>query len=260
MDYKRGAGWFFYGMALMGVGVSGVKAQSLIVGIPSADVAKKGHFEFTHESQWAPKKHRLEWTSFNFLTYGLNERTEIALSLVNVSSPASRNVALGVGFKTYVPIPAFETNVLTEPKLTLGQMVYFSTGRPADNPNAVGGWVYSHYSTRLRPTRTRLTAGLSYGSSHVFGFRSLVGNEPLPAGPVPRVPLDPFCVLAGLEQPITKRFGFVMDWISGRHDIAAVIPALQFTLPHQVLIFGYKRDNNRQARSDAFVTEVMFHF
>jgi hypothetical protein len=248
-------------------GGQGVTGQSLLVGIPSADVAKTGHIEFTHESQWGRKDGQLDWNSFNFLTYGVSARTEVAVSLINVSSPGSGNVAVGVGYKTVVPLGKAReaTGRWHERKLSLGQMVYAATSTPAiTDPLAgrdrIGGWVYGHLSGRHRTARTRLTAGLSYGSSHVFGLRSVTMTpDGTPAVTLLR-PNTPLSVMAGLEQPITKHVSFVMDWFSGNHDIAALIPAVQLNLGRQVVILGYKRANDQRTGSNALVTELMLHF
>lgn len=236
-----------------------VSAQSLLVGIPSADVAGFGHVEFTHESQWARKNNRLDWTSFNFLTYGVRKNTELALSVVNVASPGSQNVAIGFGYKTLVPISALDGRLVHETKLSVGQMGYASIGPLRAQAKPFGGWVYSHLSSRLVRTQTRLTAGVSYGTSHVFGFRYASDYTGVEGEATAVTPRTPFCFIGGIEQPITKHVGFVMDWFSGSHEIAALIPAVQFTLGKQVVILGYKRANDRRA-GDALVTELMVHF
>lgn len=239
--------------------------QSLLVGIPSADVAKKGHFEFTHESQWGnTTEGGFKWNSFNFMTYGATERTELAFSVVNVGAPATQNVALGLGYKTIIPLfRADEHQFLRERKLTIGQMLYVATSpNSATLRDRVGGWLYTHMSGRLASTKTRLTAGLSYGSSHVFGFRYAGQPYPYvsPDLPIKLIPNTPFCFIGGIEQPINKRVSLVVDWFSGRHDLAAVIPAIQLNLKKQVVILGYKRANDQQNDSNALVTELMFHF
>jgi hypothetical protein len=52
-------------------------AQSLIVGIPSADVAEKHHLEITHETQWNFWGQTSKWNSFNFACFGLGNGLEI---------------------------------------------------------------------------------------------------------------------------------------------------------------------------------------
>jgi len=240
------------------------EAQSLIAGIPSADVARKGHVEYTHESQWASEAGKLKWNSFNFLTYGIAKRTELAVSVVNVGSPGTENVAVGIGYKTIIPLQQGEdAGMFRERKLSIGQMAYVAVG-PERNivRDRVGGWLYSHVSTRLSPTRTRLTAGLSYGSSHVFGFRRvrMQGGGGLPETSPQRIPLTPLSFIGGIEQPITRHVGLLADWISGRHDIAALITGVQLNIGHQVLILAYKRANDQVSDTNALVTEVMIHF
>ncbi|WP_338869221.1 hypothetical protein WBJ53_19575 [Spirosoma sp. SC4-14] len=252
------------GLLICGILLVGrTTAQSLLVGIPSADVAKKGHLEYTHESQWGRGKDGyFKWNSFNFFTYGFSERTELALSLVNVGWPETRNVALGAGYKTIIPL-GNKPGLFSERKLAIGQMVYVATGKtPSVARDRLGGWVYTHLSTRLAPSRTRLTAGLSYGSSHVFGFRygSIAGMDGIAESSPPLVANTPFCFIGGLEQPLSRHISLIVDWFSGRHDLAAVIPAVQLNLGKQVLILGYKRANDQHHDTNALVTELMIHF
>jgi hypothetical protein len=73
------------------------KAQSLIAGIPSADVVHKGHLEYTHESQvnfWTTPN-QTKWASFNFLCYGIGNGIEISTSVINLSNKNMNNLAAG---------------------------------------------------------------------------------------------------------------------------------------------------------------------
>lgn len=230
------------------------QAQSLIAGIPSADVVHEGELELTHESQinfWSANPKQNKWASFNFICYGLGNGVELTTSVVNFATKDMNNLAVGTGFKK---VHQFfkKDSVLSkwETKLTFGQNIFFSLQRPE-----VGGWVYSHASLRLPHLKTRLTGGASYGSPIFFDVAWKMEN-----GVLTRSNEAIFCALAGIEQPITKKFSLIADWYSGRHGIAALIVATQFNLSHHVLIIGYKEDNTTPIEQGAIILEAMIRF
>jgi hypothetical protein len=98
-------------VVILVVGNHTARAQSLIVGVPSAEVTPKSHLLLAHESQlnwWSQLNERGErttaWNSFNFGCYGLSENIELCLTSFNIASPASRNVSIAAGFKTVLPL------------------------------------------------------------------------------------------------------------------------------------------------------------
>jgi hypothetical protein len=208
--------------------------QSLIVGIPSADVAEKGHFELTHETQLNFWQSPLRWNSFNFFCYGINHTMEVTMVLNNLDNRGSENRAIGIGFKKFIPFSLFGA----ESRIYGGGNLMFNAinGKP-------GVWCYSAFAQRVPVINTRLTAGITYGQSQVFGFRNLIEQ-----GKPVRVPNNQFCFMAAFEQPITKHFSLIADWYSGDHDLAMFIPAMQFDWKHHTFITGYKIPN----RSDGF--------
>lgn len=216
---------------------SSAQAQSLIVGIPNADVTERGRVALTHESQALDLLGTPSWNSFSFITYGLAEHLELSASLVNLSAPRAGELVLGAGFKYVLPIAPARTRDW-EPRITFGTTALFSLDRAA-----VGGWAYAHASARLPVTRTRLTAGVSYGSELLFG----AGNNPV-------------SFIAGVEQPITPWLWFVADWYSGQHTLGALIPAVQFNVGRSAIILGYKIDNDRVRPKDGPIVEVMIAF
>ena len=224
-----------------------LNGQSLIVGIPSADVAEPHHLEITHESQWNSWENGLKWNSFNFACYGIGHNTELTAALNNLNNDGSSNLALGLGAKKVFPIVR-ENKVLSEIKLTVGSNLLYSVQKQEP-----GIWVYSHASARIVATRTRLTIGGSYGTYHAFGFRRLL----LSNGDVSLEPRSPTALMLGFEQPLSHRVSVIGDWFSGIHDLAAFIPALQIDVKKHVLIFGYKFPNP-QTGSQALILECMF--
>jgi len=231
----RAAVIFRLSFAVIGLLGSATYAQSLIVGIPNAETTPVGKVAFTHESQALVFKRTPGWNSFSFVTVGLAEHLEASVSFNGLSAPRTSELSLGVGFKWILPVlhdlaPAWEL------RATFGSIGLISLDR-----QAIGGWAFSHASARLPVVKTRLTAGLSYGSEILFG----AGKTPI-------------AFMAGIEQPITDWFWLVADWYSGDHALGAFIPAVQFNVWKLALIVGFKRDNTRTDPADALIFEVMF--
>lgn len=213
------------------------QAQSLIVGIPSTDVAKKKEFVLAHESQYNRLTSGNYWNSFTFATYGIGKRTELAASVYGVSTPRSNNTSIGIGFKTVLPEVRTRWAEKWELRSAAGFMLPISLeGR------GVGYWVYSNASIRIPGARTRLTAGPSFGTSQIFGRRK-------------------YSTMVGFEQPLTKRWSVVADWFSGTHDLAAGIFALSWQKdPKTLIIFGCKVANNAGSGKSALMIEVARSF
>ncbi len=221
-------------------------SQSLIVGMPSIDVAEQHHVEVTHETQlnfWdKPKK----WNSFNFACYGLGHQAELTTTLNNLSNEGSTNLALGVGLKKILPLVKGDN--YWESKIGLGGNVQYSTIR-----RDFGIWTYGLYSVRHPKTKTRLTVGVNYGQSQTFGFRERTQN-----GGLIFEPNNLITFIGGLEQPIYRNVSLIGDWYSGSHDLAAFIPAIQIDIGKHVLILGYKLPNSKQSGNQAVIAEFMF--
>lgn len=236
------------------------KAQSLIVGIPSADVTHPGLLEWTHESQFAPKSNNtVAWNSFNFLTYGIAKNTEISISLNNLGYPSTFNEALGFGAKRIIPLYHGEADhdnknhhlIGHDTRLTVGAVANYSFSRKQP-----GYWVFSHLSYRLPAIYTRLTAGVSNGNAPTFGYRNIPTGEGLSIEQANQ----PWSAIVGFEQPIAHRWSFIADWFSGTHDLACFIPAIQYEREKQVIIVGYKIPNNGLSGYHALVLETMVRF
>lgn len=222
-------------------------SQSLIVGIPSADITPLHNLEFTHETQYNFWNKPSKWNSFNFMCYGIGNNAELTLTLNNLDNEMSKNLAAGFGAKKVFNI--FKKKPNLEHKLIFGSNILYSTQR-----TNFGIWSYGLYSLRLPKTKTRLTGGISYGTSHTYGFRSkLVNNVEIQS------PNNIGAILLGFEQPLSKNLSFIADWYSGTHALASVIPALQYDIGHNVIIVGYKIANNRQSGSNALILEFMIN-
>ncbi|MBC7388933.1 MAG: hypothetical protein H7329_06980 [Opitutaceae bacterium] len=228
-------------------------SQSLIAGIPSADVAPEKRFMFTHESQinsWSYDK--MKWNSFNFMCYGAAKNLEVTVSFANISNSPLSHESLGLGFKKIIDLKSVP---LPEMKFVFGQNVLFSSDR-----KSVGGWSYAMFSNKLDRTKTRLTYGLSYGSAELFGYDTLSTTQ---NGITERkvTERNPFSFMGGVEQPIYKdKFLIIADWFSGTHDLGALISAIQLNFKHIVLIGGYKFPNLEAAKKGSVIMEIMYEF
>lgn len=199
-------------------------AQQTIFNVPSADVTEKGMIFIQHESQFSNKFGLFT----NYGAYGIGKNTEIDLTLFGVGTRKVRNEVLGIGFKTAIPL-----HEKTETKLTFGHIIPISL-----RGNGVGGYTYSHLSTRLPKLKTRVTSGVLAGTTTLFGR-------------------DFVCYIAGLEQPVTKRLSLVMDWHSGKHANGFLIPGFSYDLGRKTVLWaGYQIPNNRANGNKGFVIEL----
>ena len=208
----------------MFLSINKVHAQQTIFNVPSADVTEKGMIFLQHESQFSNK--------FGLFTeysaYGIGRHTEIDLTLIGIGTNNVANEVLGIGFKSSLPL-----HEKSETKLTYGTLIPISL-----RGKGVCGYAYSHLSTRLPKINTRLTAGGFVGTTTVFSrdFISFIG---------------------GIEQPITKKFGLIMDWYSGKHSSGFLIPGFYYSLPQNAALWvGYQIHNNKTNGDNGFVIEL----
>ncbi len=201
-----------------------VSAQQTIFNVPSADITEKNKIFVQHESQFSD-----DFGLFtNYGAYGIGKYTELDLTLFGVGTKNINNEVLGVGFKTALPL-----HEKTETKFTFGSLIPISL-----KGNGVGGYTYSHLSTRLPRLQTRITSGVFIGTNVLFGR-------------------DVICNISGIEQPVTKKLSIIMDWYSGKHSNGFLIPGFSYAFnPALVLYAGYQIANNRSNGKNGFVIEL----
>lgn len=210
--------------------------QQTVFNVPSADVTPPGKLFLQHESQFRPCNPGRFWLGTHYAAYGVGHNTELDATLFNVSSPASDNITLGVGVKTFFPIlkKRFPKQEL---KLTVGQMIPVSL-----QGDGVGNWSYGHVSARLPKLNTRLTAGVSTGTRQIFG-RNTVG------------------FIGAYEQPLTKRISLIGDWYSGTHANGYFIPGMSVSVTDSVTLYaGYQIPNTKESGHSGFVIELAKFF
>ena len=253
MLFKQSIALLFF---LVFIASTHLEAQSLIVGIPSIQTAELNHLELTSESQfntWSQDK--LKWNSFNFLCYGLTHDFELTASVININNVGLRNEVIGVGFKKVHDFSKKDSNDTHswQPKIGIGGNAFLTVYKPS-----WGYWAYAMGSVRAPKIKTRFTAGGGYGTREILGTTSKLVR--LNNTDVWQTKSDEqFFLMFGVEQPITKHFSFVADWFSGNHDLAAFIPALQYELPRNVIIVGYKLPNEK-SKGDAIIFELLHRF
>lgn len=212
-------------------------AQQTIINVPSDALTPQGMWFSLHESQVGWGSQAPKYTATNFLTYGLNENTELAMTLYNVDEWGSQDMALGLGFKSafdvfHERLPEFE------PKWTFG---FLSPISLAGQSPSVGHFGFTHLTFGVPCTELRLLAGAAVGSENLFGK-------------------DAVSVLAGAEYPITEHLSFTGEWFSGDHNLSALIPGLTYHKNRLILVGGLKIPNDFDFDKAALVLEAGWFF
>ena len=221
------------------------QAQQTIINVPSVDQTKKDHVFFLHESQvrdWADNDF---WLTTNFLTYGVTDRLEVAVTTYNLGRPRARNEAIGTGWKTAQPL--FQEGLPDlDLKLGAGQMLIFSlTGK---NP---GVWSYGQAAFRIPGLRTRIMAGVSNGPTALFGQRT---THMIASYEQPLTLLGD--AIGGKAGKILSKMTLLGEWWSGRHELADFVPGVNYHTDKLVVIVGYKFSNKPGRRGDGLILEV----
>ena len=205
-------------------------AQQTIFNVPSADVLEKGKNFLQHESQFRTKDNGHYWNVLNYYAHGIGGNTEIDVTQMNLSTPASDNVTVGIGTKTSLP---WKENDPYQIKTTIGFMLPISL-----QDQGVGHWIYATQSITLPQTNTRLTGGFSSGSKQVFGKN--VNSA-----------------ILGIEQKISDRFSLIGDWYSGHHLWGQAAVGFSYALPKNFTFYGgYQITNSKKEIRNSYVIEI----
>lgn len=223
-------------LGAMLLGLGSAWAQQTVFNVPSADVTPEGVLFLQHESQFRPYKPRQFWIGTHYSALGIGHNTELTMTLFDLNAPFTRSMDLGIGFKNVHPIltkrfPAREF------KTVLGSQVVPSLD------GGVGNWTYASVSGRVPKLKTRLTAGVNYGTKHIFG-KTTIG------------------AIGAVEQPITKKLSLIMDWYSGDSAYGLLIPGVGIQPTDSIQIFaGYQIPNpSNKLLPSGFVIEVAKFF
>lgn len=200
--------------------------QQTIFNVPSADVTPKGQVFLEHDSLFRPwDGNDAYWQGTHYTALGTGYNTELEVTLFNVATPPSDNIALGVGFKSVIPLMAGRYPK-HELKLTVGEMIPVSL-----EGKDVGNWTYGHVSFRLPRLKTRFTAGVQTATRQIFGQ-----------------PVTGFA--GGIEQPLTKRLNVAIDWFTGTHGAGVMVPGVCYRFFRQGTVCAAYQLSDRDSPED----------
>lgn len=209
---------------------AGLSAQQTIFDVPSADVAVRHDWFYQHQTVargWSPER---RWVQTNAYGYGVGGHTEFDVTWFNLDPASPRLSNASIGFKTSLPVNGEHAH--TPVRFVIGDLVQ------VDGHGHKGNWFYSMLQVETPRTATRLTGGITSGTSVLFGEKTTG-------------------VLAGVEQPLGQHWMFQADWFSGRHDLAYFVPGLVYKFhPHWMASFGYQIPNHHAHGYRAVVLEL----
>ena len=216
---------------------SAALGQQTIVNVPSDALTPTGQVFLMHETQLSWGSKTPDYNTTNFFAYGLNEQTELAITLYNVDEFGSDAMALGVGFKSVRELHA-EWFADLEPKWTYGFLAPISL---AEQDTAVGYFGFTHLTFAVPQTELRLLGGVAAGSRNLF-------DE------------DAVSALVGVEYPISEHLAFTGEWFSGPHNLSGLIPGLTYHKERLILVAGLKIPNSFDPDKYGFVLECGWFF
>ena len=211
----------FLGAVLL-LSLSSAAAQSTIFNIPSSDVQapSKVYLEADFITHFASYKDGGYQTYAPRVVVGLPGNTEVGVNVFYTRTSPAEPVDVQPNFKWQ-----FYNNEKRGVALAAGVLVSIPVTRRREGKTT--GMLYVVGSKRFPGT---------YGPRLTFGGYNLVGR--FDDG------TDKTGVLAGYEQPLTKRFSFVADWFSGKNDVGYVTAGTGITLsPKQNVYAGYSFGN-----------------
>lgn len=207
-------------------------SQQTIFNVPSADITDKNRVYIQHEGQFRARDPNRFYSATNYATYGVGGNIELNATQFNLSSPASHNDSLGLGFKSAYNLK-FVNNRDWKPKIIFGAMTAKSL-----IGNGTGGWIYSQGSMMIPYTSTRITGGVSSGSRQIFGE-------------------DTTCALGAVEQKVSSNLNLIADWYSGNHALGMLSAGFSYQFPEEVILFaGYQLPNSKKVGRNSLVFEI----
>ncbi|HEV7475798.1 MAG TPA: hypothetical protein VGN90_17210 [Pyrinomonadaceae bacterium] len=201
---------------------SGAAAQSTIFNIPSSDVQapRKVFLEADFITHFASYKDGGYQTYGPRVVVGLPGNTEVGVNVFYTRTSPAEPVDLQPNFKWQ-----FYANEKKGLAFAAGFLISVPITRRSEGRTT--GMVYLVGSKTIPG---------NHGPKVTFGGYQLVGR--FDDG------TDKTGVLAGYEQPVTKKFSFVLDWLSGKNDLGYVTAGTGILLsPKQNIYAGYSFGN-----------------
>ncbi|MCX8112906.1 MAG: hypothetical protein N3E49_06925 [Bacteroidia bacterium] len=234
------------GIALLRMGIltwiAVAHGQQTLINLPSPDVTPRKKLFLLHETQarpWSPEPY---WATSNFIVYGLSSNVELGITLYELGVPKQEFSAVAMGYKWSQPLfrgPLSRWNLRT----VLGQMLTFSL-----HGHGKGLWTYLMGSLQVPMTKTRLSAGVTFGPRALFG-----GDNP--SGPLG---VNTIAFIGSAEQPVTEWLDVVVEWFSGEgHEFAYATPGLVIHVGNWTFVVGYKFANSEEEEhTESLIVEV----
>ncbi|MEO8096559.1 MAG: hypothetical protein ABI811_02580 [Acidobacteriota bacterium] len=213
-------------------------AQQTIFNVPSADIAVKNDWFYQHQTVVRAWDGQRRWVQTNAFGYGIGHFLELDTTWYNLEPHHLKQSAASVGFKFSLPLR--EESRRWPLKLVAGDMVEFRDRSETPQLRSLheGNWGYLMLFTELPKSHTRITAGGSTGTQILFGRKE--------AG-----------FLGGVEQPLSDRWVFQLDWFSGHHDLAYWIPGVVYRFTtHWMVSLGYQVPNRPTGGFQGVVFEL----
>ncbi|HEV7797976.1 MAG TPA: hypothetical protein VGO73_07465 [Pyrinomonadaceae bacterium] len=201
---------------------STASAQSTIFNIPSSDVQapRKVYLEADFITHFASYQNGGYQTYGPRIVVGLPGNTEVGVNAFYTRTSPGEPVEVQPNFKW-----RFYNNEQRGLALAAGVLISIPVTRRRDGRTT--GMLYLVGSKTFPGT---------HGPRVTFGGYTLAGR--FDAG------TDKTGVLAGFEQPLTKKLSFVTDWFSGNNDVGYVTSGAGITLsPKQNIYAGYSFGN-----------------
>jgi hypothetical protein len=202
---------------------SGAFAQSTVFNIPSSDVEspRKVFLEADFITHFASYKDGGYQTYGPRVVVGLPGHTEAGVNVFYTKSSDTQPVIIQPNFKWQ-----FYNNEKAGVAIAAGVLVSLPLTHRSIGTKS--GLFYVVGSKDFTGT---------YGPRFTFGGYTLAGK--MDAG------TDRTGVLAGYEQPVTKRFSVLADWFSGNNSLGYVTPAVGYTFSENDSIYaGYSFGNH----------------
>jgi hypothetical protein len=198
------------------------RAQSTIFNIPSSDVQapRKVYLEADFITHFASYQNGGYQTYGPRVVVGLPGHTEVGVNVFYTHTSPGEPIDVQPNFKWQ-----FYNNEKRGLAVAAGVLISFPVTRRREGKTT--GMLY-------------LVGGKTFPGTHgprvTFGGYTLAGNFDADT--------DKTGVLAGYEQPLTKKFSFVMDWLSGNNDVGYVTAGTGIMLsPKQNIYAGYSFGN-----------------
>lgn len=209
-------------------------AQQTVFNVPSSEVVEKNSVYFQHQSNFRPWKPERYYHTDNNVAFGLGHNTELNASLYNIEAPESTNRAIGIGFRSAIPLlrKKFPEQ---EFKVTVGDMLPVSL-----DGHGAGNWGYGHLSGTIPKLNTRIIAGIGAGTEDIFGS-------------------DTVHFMGAIEQPLVKseKVKLIADWMSGSHTYGFLTSGLAYKINDHVTVeVGYQIPNSPQSGRSGFTIQI----